>query len=124
MNSLQKVLTANAVFSGLSGLTLVFTYGVFARLFSVSNSTIFLIIGILLMLFSTLILFQIKKQNRKGILFIILQDVLWVIGSLLILFFKPFGISAIGHIIIGTVALIVLLLAFGQTKFLGNIERV
>ena len=114
MNNLQMSLAGNATFSSLSGLGLIFLHQKIAELFHLENTTVFWVLGIGLLFFAITILIQIKKQNRKGVLFIIVQDLLWVVGSLLLLILNPFSISSFGNIAIGIVAGIVLLFAILQ----------
>ena len=114
MNNLQMSLAGNATFSSLSGLGLIFLHQKIAELFHLENTTVFWVLGIGLLFFAITILIQIKKQNRKGVLFIIGQELLWVVGSLLLLILNPCSISSFGNIAIGIVAGIVLLFAILQ----------
>jgi hypothetical protein len=82
MNNLQKSLAANTVFSGLSGLMLITFSKNIATLFAVSEPLIFTVIGFALLFFTGTILLEIKKQRLLGILWIISQDVLWVLASI------------------------------------------
>jgi len=118
MNQLQKSLFINLVFSGVSGIILFVFSNQISELFEISNSLVFKIIGIALILFALYIFFTIKKQNRLLVLSIIFQDFLWVIGSIVILIFQPFPISNIGNGLILIVALIVLFMGLNQTKAL------
>lgn len=115
MNQIQKALFINALFSGVSGILLIIFHSVMASLFSIENSSVFWIIGIALIYFAATILFEWKRQKRIGILVIIAQDILWVIGSLILLIFQPFTISPTGNWVIGIIACIVLLMAVNQS---------
>lgn len=115
MNKLQKALLTNAVFSGTSGLILLLFQHSIARLFGVENTTIFEVTGLLLLFFAGTILYEARKQRRLGVWWIITQDILWVIGSAILLILQPFAITATGNIVIAIIALIVLLLAVMQT---------
>src|SRR5688572_32086114 len=111
---MKKALGINAVFSGLSGILIIILRNQLANLFGIGSATPFLITGIVLVFFSVTIIFEIKRQNTAAILWIIVQDMLWVIGSILILLLDPFGISTTGNYIILAVAIIVFLMAVHQ----------
>jgi len=114
MNTLQKSLLVNAIFSGLSGIILTVAHVKIATLFNLKNTTLFLIIGLVLLYFTGTILYEIKKQRKIAVQWIILQDFLWVLGSGIILIFNPFQISTIGNRLIGCIALIVLFMGLNQ----------
>ncbi|MEM8969660.1 MAG: SRPBCC family protein [Bacteroidota bacterium] len=122
MNQLQKSLRANALFSGISGITLITLSRSIAELFGTENNTVFWITGIALIVFSATIVYEIAKQRPLAILWIIVQDFLWVIGSIVLLVFNPFSISSTGMLIIGLVALIVLYMAINQASALGKVD--
>ncbi len=121
MNRLQKSLLTNAVFSGTSGIILILCYTTIAALFQIENNTPFWSIGIALLYFMSTIIYEIKKQRKIAVLWIILQDFLWVIGSSVLLIFNPFQISNAGLTIIGFIALIVLFMGINQLIALKKI---
>lgn len=123
MNILQKSLTANAVFSILNGALLLIFQEKFIKIFGVWPSNFFVILGILLLSFALTIIMEIKKQRAIPILWIIIQDALWVIGSIVLLLFNPFNISTEGNIIITIVGSVVLVLGLGQAKGLARIDE-
>ncbi|WP_298530868.1 hypothetical protein [uncultured Algibacter sp.] len=122
MNQLQKSLRINAYFSGISGIILIIFNKQFADLLGISTSP-FWITGLVLIFFMGTIIYEIKKQRRLAILWIITQDLIWVSTSLFILIAKPFGITRAGHYIIGFIALIVLLLGMNQIIALQNEQK-
>ncbi|MTI38537.1 type II toxin-antitoxin system RatA family toxin [Fulvivirga lutimaris] len=124
MNQLQKSLGLNALFSGFSGILLVALNKYVADLFDTSNTLAFQVIGATLIFFSLTIVFEINRQNLLGVLFIIIQDYLWVLVSMFILIFQPFEISVIGNSIIAVIALIVLYMAINQTKALAQTDNI
>ena len=97
MNSLQKALGFNALFSALSGLTLLLFHQAVAQLFATDQGRVFWIIGLVLLFFSATILLEMKKQRGLAVLWIITQDLLWVVGSAALLIFQPFGLSGSGQ---------------------------
>ena len=122
MNQLQKSLLFNAVFSGITGILLVSIPKVISEIFSTSNTAVFWVLGIGLLLFAATLIFTIKTQNPLGVLVIIIMDYLWVLGSIVILAFQPFAISTVGGGIIAAVALVVLLIAINQAKALAKVD--
>ena len=123
MNQLQKALQLNALFSGLSGILLVAAHNRVAGLFDTPNSSVFQVIGVALIYFSLTIVFEIKHQNLLRVLFIIVQDSLWVIGSVILLIFQPFDISMTGNGVMAAIAIIVLFIAISQTNALAQTDN-
>ena len=113
MNQLQKSLSINALFSGISGLLLIVFQSFFSEVFGLKPLP-FWIIGLALIFFTCTIVYEIKRQRTLAVSWVIVQDFFWVFGSLIILMVQPFGISRTGHYIIAGVALIVLLMAINQ----------
>ena len=120
MNKLQKALKVNALFSSVSGLLLILLNTFLAELFNTENTTVFWVVGIVLLYFATTIWYEIKKQRKLAVQWIIIQDLLWVVGSLILIVFNPFSISLIGNVIIILIALIVLFMAVNQYNSLSN----
>jgi hypothetical protein len=116
MKTLKGALLINALFSGISGILLILFYPSLAKIFEVENQTIFWVVGLLLVYFSGTILFEVKKQRKIAVAWIIIQDFVWVIGSLIILVFRPFSISENGEYIIVLIAIIVLFMGINQWK--------
>lgn len=123
MNQLQKALLTNALFSGLSGVILVHLNKHVVNLFDVSNTPVFVIIGVALIFFSLTIIYQIKRQSALGVLSIIVLDVLWVVGSTILLIFQPFEISETGNCIIAVLALFVSFMGINQANALAQIDN-
>ncbi len=124
MNHLQKALLFNALFSGLCGIVLIAFHTQIASLFGVANSTVFWMIGIALLYFIGTIIYEINKQGLRAILWIIVQDFLWVIASLILLLLDPFQLSFTGNLIIALVALAVLLMAVNQSLALAKVDNI
>jgi len=111
---LRNSLLANASFSVITGLCSLFLANNINQLFGLSTPIIFIVLGIGLILFSSFVFLTAFIKRSSWVLFIISQDLLWVIGSILILLLHPFGITAIGHQIILIVAAIVSVFALAQ----------
>lgn len=114
MNKLQKALKANALFSSISGIIMILLNSQIAHLFGTNNNTVFWIVGLILIYFTITIWYEIKKQRKLAVLWIIIQDYTWVIGSFLLIIINPFQITQIGNFIIGIIALIVLCMGINQ----------
>lgn len=114
MNKLQKALKANALFSSISGIIIMLLNRQIANLFGTNNNTVFWIVGLILVYFAMTIWYEITKQRKIAVLWIIIQDYTWVLGSLILIVFNPFQITQIGNLIIGIIALIVLFMGINQ----------
>lgn len=114
MNGLQKALKSNALFSSSSGVVMILLNQQIAKLFGTNNNTVFWIVGLILIYFAVTIWYEVRKQRKRAIIWIIIQDFTWVLGSLLLIIFNPFKITLTGNMIIGIVALIVLFMGMNQ----------
>ncbi len=122
MNKLQKSLRLNAIFSGISGITLIVLNKQIANLFETTNTTVFWVIGIVLLFFASTIIYEIIKQQPIAVLWIIIQDFLWVIGSIALIAVNPFEISKAGNSTIAIIAFIVLFMGINQSKALAQVD--
>jgi hypothetical protein len=119
-HKLKVYLTVNSIFSAKSGIImLIFSNGL-NIIFGINNSYVFPIIGLNLILFSAFVWFVYRKHLTNRLLVHIISglDVLWVIGSLLIIFLKLFDLSKTGYIIIGIVGIWIGFL--GYMQFINN----
>ena len=123
MNKLQKYLTGNAIFSALNGILLLIFQEKVEHIFKVEPSNFFFVLGLLLLFFALTIIIEIKRQRALPVLWIIIQDMLWVIGSIVLLVWNPFNVSAEGNIIIILVALVVFIFGLGQASGLARIDE-
>ena len=114
MNTLQKALIGNAIFSTTSAFILLLFSRQVQHWFGVQLQWPFWIIGLGLIFFAGTIFMEIKRQRKAAVYAIIIQDILWVLGSMALLLLQPFGISNLGNGLIAIVALIVLLFAIFQ----------
>ena len=124
MNILQTSLKSNAAFSLLSGFLLIVIHGKIAQLFGVSNATVFWVIGIGLVLFAATVYWESIKLRPLQVFSIIVQDLIWVIASIILLIFNPFQISFWGNVLIAVVALIVFIFALAQSSGLSKMDSV
>jgi len=110
----------NALFSSLSGLIMILFNQQLSKLFGIENHTAFWVVGLALFYFAITIAYEMKKQRRFAILWIIIQDFIWVVASIVILVFNPFQITQIGNIIIAIIAIIVLYMGIIQLNALNK----
>ena len=120
MNSLQKALKINVLFSSISGVILILLNRGIAKIFGISNNTIFWIVGLALIYFALTIWYEIKKQRKYAVIWIIIQDFAWVLGSIILIIFNPFNITIGGISTIAIIALIVLFIGANQWTALNK----
>ncbi len=103
-------LTANGVFSTLSGLTMLLFSGALANLIGLSEPRILLGLGVGLLLFGgSLLLHRYRNSVRKSEAYIIsLMDLFWVIGSIVLVVVAPSIFSSAGIVVVLAVAAVVL----------------
>lgn len=75
-------------------------------------------IGIALIFFAAFAVWVARKAkpNKTLLVTIIIQDILWVIISIIIVVMQPFGLLSTGYWLITAVAIIVLIFAFLQLR--------
>jgi hypothetical protein len=85
---LRKALLGNALFSTLSGLTILFAQGWVLQILGLSSSVNLLILGVGLMVFAvTLVINARKQQVKKSDAWIaVLMDLAWVVASYVLIF--------------------------------------
>ena len=120
MNKLHNALRLNALFSAISGVLLIILNSQIAKIFGTENNKVFWITGLVLIFFTTTIVIEIIKQRLLAVIWIIIQDFIWVIGSIVLLLFDIFPITTTGKIMIAIVAFIVLLMGLNQTRALNK----
>jgi hypothetical protein len=113
-SNIRRILYANAIFSGLSGLIFTFASKTIAAFLGLaSSSAIILALGIGLMIFADVIYIFAKKEkiSKSFVLFIIIGDSLWVMGSIVLLITNWVPFTVEGKWAIGIIAVIVDLFA-------------
>ena len=98
---LRNALRGNSLFSTLSGVSFVLAAGQIAEFLGVSPDAAVLIalIGVGLLGFATILFWNAARQTMDLTLAIaaIAGDVLWVLGSFVLLLVDPFGFTTAGH---------------------------
>ncbi len=122
---LKWALIANAVFSGTSGATLVVGRAMIATYMGTDNPEIFLWVGVGLLLFAISVFYEAfrKTPNVRQIQFIIYQDWAWVMGSVVILLWQPWDLTARGYWLIAIIAVVVGMFAIMQRSGVKELER-
>ena len=120
---LRKALMGNALFSTLSGLTILWAQGSVLRILGLASNVNLLILGVGLILFAiTLVVNARKQQVKKSDAWIaVLMDVAWVLGSYILIFIVPF--STEGKWVVGLVAELVLVFAVLQFVGIRRIQK-
>ena len=122
--ALKKYLLINSSFSFICGLCMLLLNDQLNVFFNISQPLVFYIIGLNLILFSFFVLFAAVSKPFKNILIkiIIVLDILWVIGSLIIVVFKVFNLSNTGYLAIVAVAVFIAFLAYQQNRNLRQFD--
>ena len=114
---LRKALLGNALFSALSGLTLLFAQKSVLRILGLFNRVSLVVLGVGLIIFAATLVVNARRQRVKtsDAWVAVLMDVAWVLASYVLIFILPFSME--GKWVIGVVAELVLLFAILQ--FMG-----
>jgi hypothetical protein len=120
---LRKALIGNALFSTVSGLTILFAQGWVLRILGLPSSVNLLVLGAGLIVFAvTLVINARKQQVKKSDAWIaVCMDVAWVIGSYVLIFILPF--STEGKWVVAVVAEAVLVFAVLQFVGIRRIQK-
>jgi hypothetical protein len=118
MIALKKILFVNGASSAVTALGLIAFPTMMADLFQLHSSTIFVSVGIFLLTFAALVLFEAGSASTKPkrVQFIILMDLLWVVASVVTVVSMLGIISGIGNLLIIAVALWVVAMAYLQAR--------
>ena len=113
---LRLALRGNAVFSGLVAIDLLLFYQEIAALMGIFDPKYLVWLGMALIGFVIMLLSVTERKpiSLSMAKFIVLLDVGWVIGSILLMIFDAHWFTAAGHIAIAAVASVVTLFATYQ----------
>lgn len=117
---IKTALLGNALFSTTSGLLLLLFSRSINEWMGISANWILPLIGLGLLGFAVSLLLLAKKQiiERKAVIAVIIQDILWVLGSIIIVALGAFSLSELGYEMIIVVAIIVAGFAVWQWRTL------
>lgn len=122
---LKTVLYENSAFSFVSGLLMVSMPYTVADFMGVESATAFQILGVLLFIWAADVFF-VARQNPLNLTFawlIIGGDLLWVIGSAVVLLLNPFDFSTEGNWATLIIADIVMVFAIAQFVGIRRLGR-
>lgn len=119
---LKNALLGNALFSIISGLIIIITSSYLQKLFGIVFP--FWLIGAGLLPFAAWIIWQARKEqiDTKEIKIIVLADLMWVGGSIVLLCLN-LGISSTGNWIVAAVAVVVADFALLQSIGLRKLNK-
>ena len=119
---LRKALIANALFSSVSGLAILFAQGSVSRILGISKNIGFAILGLGLLVFAGTLVINARRQQVKtsDAWIAVVLDLAWVLGSYVLIFVAPFTTE--GKWVVGVVAELVLLFAILQFVGIRRIQ--
>jgi hypothetical protein len=120
---LRKALLANASFSTISGLVLIFAERWVVRLLGLPETISLITLGISLLVFAAILVLFARKNPIKLLdaRIAVILDAAWVIGSYPLLFVGPFSTS--GKWVVGIVAEVVMMVALMQWLGIRRIRK-
>ena len=120
---LRKALMGNALFSTLSGLTILVAQGWVLRILGLASNVNLLVLGVGLIVFAVALVVNARRQRvKKSDAWVaVLMDVGWVLGSYILIFIVPF--STEGKWVVGVIAELVLVFAVLQFVGIRRIEK-
>jgi Polyketide cyclase / dehydrase and lipid transport len=118
MRTLKTYLTINSAFSAFSGIVMLLFSKQLNDLFGIDHEFVFPFIGGNLIIFAVFVYWVSAKQlsNRLLVKIITVLDILWVVGSAIIVSFGLFELSKMGYILISLVAVWIAFLAYKQQE--------
>ncbi len=116
---LRKTLMANAVFTTLCGLGMIFASGALSAVIGAVGGTELIVVGVVLLLYAAdLARTALGREIPRGrVYYFIVMDMLWVIGSAVVLWGLAVPFTPTGRWIVLLVADVVGL--FGVLQYLG-----
>jgi len=122
MSLSQRATKSNAISTFISGVGILVFHKQLMSIFASNYSLSFLIVGGVITFFSLTMFIEIKKQRALAILWIIVQDTLFVSASIFVLIKRPFDISDTGYLLIGLFLIPILFFIIYQSIGLARID--
>ncbi|TGV02267.1 type II toxin-antitoxin system RatA family toxin [Flavivirga rizhaonensis] len=122
MKTSQKATRLNAIATFISGIGILVFQKQLMSIFEINNDAPFLVVGGVITFFSLTMFIEIKKQRALAILWIITQDLLFVLASIYILITQPFNISDTGYLLIGLFLIPIIFFIIYQSIGLAKID--
>jgi hypothetical protein len=122
---LRRVLQANAIFSGISGLAFIAAFRPIALFLGLDAPFSLIVIGIGLLLYALVLWFNAGQQplNHQFAWVAIIADTTWVVGSYLILLTDWLSLTSAGWWAVAIVADVVTIFAVVQFYGLRQISK-
>ena len=122
MDTLKKWLLINMIFSTISGVMLLIVNEGLQAVMGFKNDVVLPVIGINLLIFAVFILWVRKKETGSSlwVKIISILDGAWVLGSLGLLIFQPFGLTDFAYWLIGGIAILVMLFGVQQYRYVKS----
>lgn len=112
---LKMALSGNAAFSGVSGLLLLFATDWVGSILGNVPELLLWIIGGGLLLFATDLVYRVRTSMTVGrVLYFIVNDLLWVLGSIALIIVRPDALSSTGLWVVAGVACVVAVFSLAQ----------
>ena len=120
---LRMALLGNAIFSTMSGLTLLAAEKPVVQILGLPGGTQLFSLGVGLLVFALILILFARKAPIKpsNAWIVVILDVAWIIGSYLLLFVAPLSTS--GKWVVGVVAEVVLIFALVQWLGIRRIQK-
>jgi hypothetical protein len=114
---LRKALMGNALFSSLTGLTILLAQGWVLGILGISKNVSIAVLGFGLLVFAGTLVINARRQQvkRSDAWIAVVLDMAWVFGSYVLILAAPF--STEGKWVVGVVAELVLV--FAVLQFVG-----
>jgi len=122
MNTSKKATKLNAIATLSSGVGILAFHKQLMSIFELNNIIPFLIVGGVITFFSLTMFIEIRKQRALAILWIIVQDVLFVLASVIVLIIRPFHISDGGYLLIELFLIPIIFFIVYQSKGLARMD--
>ncbi len=96
---LQKILLVDSLSSGAAGIAFIVASGPIAAFVGVANPLALVILGILFVVFAAAVYYTASREpiNRRAVWLIFELNVVYVVGSAIILLANAFGLSTEGR---------------------------
>ena len=122
---LRRALVANALFSGLSGMILALGARPVASFLGLQDAVVLTVAGALLLLYAAGLFYVATRPavNRAAAWLAVALDLLWVVGSALILLAGWLPLTTAGKWAVGIVAELVFLFALFQLLGLRRLQQ-
>jgi hypothetical protein len=122
---LRSALLGNSIFSLLSGLDFVLFSRPVAAFLGLSSPIVILVLGVILIVYAYVVFSQARTQplDQSFARFAIVADLLWVIGSAVLIFTDLVAFTTAGKWTIAIIADVVLVFAIAQYVGLRRITN-